>query len=180
MQTLLLTLKLLFYCYLGYLLFFLATGYHPEQPGYNPPFAIFVLDTINLFIHEAGHFFLKIFGRFIHILGGSFFQILLPGLLVFTTWRQKISNIAAPGFWLGESMVNVSVYIRDAPVRQLRLIARGLTHDWNWLLSDNLEAAEPLADIVFLCGLCVCAASVGAGVYFAVRVFREDSLSATD
>ena len=124
MQTLLLTLKLLFYCYLGYLLFFLATGYHPEQPGYNPPFAIFVLDTINLFIHEAGHFFLKVFGKFIHILGGSFFQILLPGLLVFTTWRQKISSIAAPGFWLGENLVNVSVYIRDAPFRQLRLIAR--------------------------------------------------------
>ncbi|MDH3251407.1 MAG: hypothetical protein OEM41_01375 [Ignavibacteria bacterium] len=177
MHTLILTLKLLFYSYLGYLLFFLATGYHPEQAGYNPPFVIFVVDTINLFIHEAGHFFLKIFGKFINILGGSFFQILIPGLLVFTTWRQTITQIALPGFWLGESMVNVSVYIRDAPFRHLRLIARGLIHDWNWLLSGNMEAAEPLADIVFICGLCICAASLGAGVYFAVRVFREESLS---
>jgi hypothetical protein len=41
------------------------------------------------------------------------------------------------------------------------LIAKGLIHDWNWLLSDNLEAAEPLGQIVFGLGVFMCVASVG-------------------
>ncbi len=53
-----LALKLLVLSYLAYLLFFLATDYEPALAGYNLPFAIFVIDTINLFIHEAGHFFM--------------------------------------------------------------------------------------------------------------------------
>jgi len=42
-------------------------------------------------------------------------------------------------------------------------------YDWNWLLADHLEAAEPLADIVFLLGILLCIASVGAGIGFPVR-----------
>jgi hypothetical protein len=174
MSTLFLTLKLLVYLYLTYLLYYLIVEYTPSRPA---PFAIFVIDTIDLFIHEAGHFFTKIFGQFIYILGGSLFQILIPALLVFATWRQQASHIAWPGFWLGENFINVSIYIRDAPYRHLRLIARGLIHDWNWLLSGNLEAAEPLADIVFIAGILTCAASIAAGIYYAIRTFREDSLS---
>jgi hypothetical protein len=66
------------------------------------------------------------------------------------------------------------VYIKDAPVRQLKLIAKGLIHDWNWLLAGNLEAAAPLGDVVFVTGLLFCAASLGFGFYHAVRSFRED------
>lgn len=173
MRPAILALKLLLYGYAGYLLVFLCIWYHPEKPGFNPPFILFVLDTINLFIHEAGHFFFGLFGRSIQVISGSLFQILLPLALLVATFRQRPAQAALPGFWVGESMVNVSIYIRDAPYRQLRLIARGLVHDWNWLLSDNLEASEPLADIVFGFGILICSASVVAGVWFAVRTFRE-------
>jgi hypothetical protein len=177
MRATVLVLKLLLYGYLAYLLVFLSVLYHPEKPGFNPPFILFVLDTVNLFIHEAGHFFFGLFGRWIHMISGSLFQVLLPLALLVVTLRQRPAQAALPGFWVGESMVNVSVYIRDAPYRQLRLIARGLTHDWNWLLSDNLEAAEPLADIVFGIGILFCCASVVAGFWFAVRTFREARVS---
>jgi hypothetical protein len=172
MSKFLLTIKLFLYLYLSYLLYYLIADYSPARPA---PFAIFVIDTIDLFIHEAGHFFTKIFGQFVYILGVSLFQILLPALLVFTTWRQRVAHIGLPGFWLGMNFINVSIYIRDAPYKHLRLIARGLIHDWNWLLSGNLEAAEPLADIVFTIGILVCAASIAAGMLYAIQAFHEDA-----
>jgi hypothetical protein len=158
---------------LGYLLLFLLTGYHPDTPSFHPPFLIFVLDTVNLFIHEAGHFFFKIFGQWVHVLAGSFFQVFLPLALFVVTWRQTPQFAAYPGFWVGESLINVSVYIKDAPHRQLRLIARGLIHDWNWLLSDHLDAAEPLGEGVYVLGILMCVASLGWGIYTAVQAFRN-------
>ena len=175
MNYILRSIGILFWLYVGYLTFFLMTSYTPSLPGYSPPFVIFLLDTINLFIHEAGHLFFRMLGMWMHIMGGSFFQVALPAALLVVTARQKLSQIGLPGFWVGESMVNVSVYIRDAPHKQLKLIARGLIHDWNWLLSENLEAAEPLADIVFILGVFVCLCSVGAGIWFVARGFIQEA-----
>lgn len=173
MRTAILTLQLLVLAYLTYLTYALAVEYDPALPGYHPPFAIFVFDTINLFIHEAGHFFFKPFGMVVHVLAGSFVQILLPLLLVIVTFRTNISTIGYAGFWLGESMVNVSIYIKDAPFRQLHLIGKGLIHDWHWLLSDHLELAEPIAFGVCFLGIVVCVVSIGAGTAFAIRRHRE-------
>ena len=155
-----LSIKLLGLFYLCYLFYFLLIEYNPASPSYNPPFPIFVIDLINLFIHEAGHFFFKIFGRWIYFLGGSLFQIMLPLALVVVTWRNNPRYIVLPAFWLGESMINVSVYIQDAPHKQLKLIAKGLIHDWNWLLSGNLDWAEPLGLTVFYLGIIICFCSI--------------------
>ena len=174
MKYTLLGFKVLVYIALGYLLFFLATAYDPASSAYHPPFILFVVDTVNLFIHEAGHFFFRIFGMWISILGGSVFQILVPLALVFLTWREKAHGIALAGFWLGESLINVSVYIRDAPFRHLKLIAGGLIHDWNWLLADNLEAAEPLGVALFGMGLLICLASIVIGLRRAVMTFKGE------
>ena len=175
MKHAILALKLLVFAYLGYLLIFMTTEYEPARSGYSPPFILWVTDTINLFIHEAGHFFLKPFGMWIYIIGGSFFQCIIPLALLLVTWRQNIGQIVYPAFWLGENMVNVSVYIQDAPFKRLKLIAKGLIHDWNWLLAGNLEYAEPLATTVKVLGLIVCFAALGAGTYFAIQSFREDA-----
>ncbi len=169
--------KIILLSYLAYLLYFLATTDGPAGFDYHPPFALFILDTINLFIHEAGHFFLRLFGMWIYVFGGSFFQCFVPLLLLIVTWRQNPSQTPYPAFWLGENLVNVSIYIRDAPYRHLRLIAKGVIHDWSWLLSDNLDSAETLGVIVFICGLLICAAGLVAGFYFVVRSFREDAVA---
>jgi hypothetical protein len=173
MKTALLVLKLLLLLYLGYLFIFLATAYEPEMSGYRPPVLLFVLDTMNLFIHEAGHFFLRPFGRFIEILGGSVFQCAIPLLVVLVSWRQNVATIPYGMFWLGENLVNVSVYIKDAPYKRLHLIARGVIHDWNWLLGGDPDVAEPLGTGVFIAGLVLCFAAVGIGVYFSVRAYRR-------
>jgi hypothetical protein len=180
MRYALLAVKLLIFGYLAYLLYILAAAYEPQSTIHRPPFVIFILDTINLFIHEAGHFFLRPFGMFIYILGGSLVQCTLPFALLLVTWRQNVTQLVYPGFWLGENLVNVSMYIKDAPYKQLHLLARGLIHDWNWLLADNLDAAEPIGEIVFVLGLLICFASIGAGVFYAVRRFREPIMEAPD
>lgn len=174
MKRLVLALKLVAWAYLTYLFVFLLTSYEPAQPAFRPPFGLFVLDTVNLFIHEAGHLFFKFFGMWLHIIAGSLFQVLLPAALLVVTARQRIPGIGWPAFWLGESLINVSVYIKDAPDRKLKLIAKGLIHDWNWLLSGNLEAAEPLAAIVFILGILIAGAGIGLGVYFAFKTYRQD------
>lgn len=165
--------KLLLFGYLGYLLFFLATAYTPASPGFRPPFTLWLIDTMNLFIHEAGHFFFRPFGQFMYVLGGSLIQALIPLALLIVTWRQNPGQIIYPAFWLGENLVNVSVYIQDAPFRKLRLIGKGLIHDWWWLTNGNEGISGPLSEGVFLLGLTVCALALGAGAFYAVKAFRE-------
>ena len=159
--------------YLGRLLFFLSTGYSPAGPGYDPPFIIFLLDTVNLFIHEAGHFFFKPFWMWLEILSGSLVQVLLPLALVIVTFRENPASSAYAGFWLGESMINVSAYIKDAPYMKLKLIARGLIHDWNWLIGSNEETASLLGGAMFGLGILVVASSIAFGVSYVIRGFRE-------
>ena len=74
-----------------------------------------------------------------------------------------------PRILAGENLVNVSVYIKDAPYRHLRLLGRGLIHDWNWLLSNNLDYAEPLGDLVYWTGMLICCSSILAGIIFLVK-----------
>ena len=180
MRHAILIVKLVVLAYLGYLIyFFLATG-GPAVAGYHPPFVLFVVDTINLFIHEAGHFFLRPFGKWIYVFGGSFVQCALPLALALVVWRQNPANVAYPSFWFGENLVNVSYYIKDAPYKHLRLIAAGLIHDWNWLLSDNLDYAGTIGNIVWGAGVLGCTAAVVAGVLYAVRSYSEDSVSVAD
>jgi hypothetical protein len=100
------------------------------------------LHLINLPFHEAGHIFFSFFGRFLHVLGGSLLQIIIPALcfVAFLVRREPFS--ASIGlWWMGQSFIDLAPYINDARARQLMLIG-GVTgqeapdfHDWNVLLS---------------------------------------------
>ena len=194
MRYITLTLKLPVIAYGAYLLWFLAFEYHPADPlGFQAPFVLWVydlvevIDTINLFIHEAGHLFFRLFGHTMYILGGSIAQCLLPLALAIVTWREKprresmpSAQVGLPLFWFGENLVNVSVYIADAPYKNLKLIKDGLIHDWHWLLADHLDWAEPVGLMVRGLsvrtpseGLVVCAGSIGLMVFYFVREFGE-------
>jgi hypothetical protein len=173
MRTLTLVLKCLVAVYVVKILYVLAIRYAPGDHPYDPPFLLFVMDTINLYIHEAGHLFTRPFGRFICVLGGSATQVLLPLALLIVTWRKDIRQTPAVAFWVGESMINVSVYIADAPYRKLKLIASGLTHDWWWLLDGDRDIAEPLSWFVYGTGYLLCLAAVGAFLVWAVMAYRE-------
>jgi len=86
-----------------------------------------------------------------------------------------MASVPYPAFWFGENLIQVSHYIKDAPYKHLRLIASGLIHDWNWLLSDNLDSAQTIGATVWGLGIVVCVVVLGGGVYFAVQGFREYS-----
>ncbi len=82
-------------------------------------------------------------------------------MLFIVSYRKNLLSSFLPAFWTGESMINVSIYIKDAPFRELKLISKNLIHDWNWILKNNLELAEPISISVFITGLIFCFISIG-------------------
>lgn len=97
-------------------------------------------DFLNLGIHELGHVVAMPFGEWIGIVGGSLAQVIAP---LFGAWqflRQRDYFAAAFAFgWLGESLVNLSVYIGDARKQELplaNLFGGDPVHDWNYLLTS--------------------------------------------
>jgi hypothetical protein len=110
--------------------YFLWAAAHPDQWR--------LIDGVNLIIHEAGHIFFKPLGEFMMIAGGSLFQVIVP--LTFAGYfyfNQKQFSCALVLFWLGESLLNVSVYAADSVVMQLPLLGGNDTiHDWNYMLNE--------------------------------------------
>lgn len=168
-------LKSLLIIFLLYILWFLAFEYTSAIPGYSPLFFIFIIDTINLLIHEAGHFFSSWLGRTLYLMGGSIFQILLPGGIAFWVWWNKPEHTMSPLFWTGWNVVNVSVYVSDAPFRKLRLIKSGLTHDWNAIMNrlDMMDSAVMIGEVLHWIGVAVCAFAVAHGVKYVIEDYRK-------
>jgi hypothetical protein len=161
----------LYICYLTYLL---STDYQRAGAREHVSFVIWTVDTIDLFIHEAGHFFFGIFGRFIGILGGSLFQVLIPVSALIVFFRSNPRSLLFTLYWTGQSLVNVSIYIADAPFKRLHLISKSAIHDWNWLLNnaDLIDHADEIAAAVNAAGLLICTAGILAGLYFTCTGYR--------
>ncbi len=158
-----------------YLFLALADRNDPMRPNAPMPFLLVVLSWIDLFIHEGGHFFFSVFGRFIGVLGGSLMQLLLPLLTVVVLFRTAIFAMPFAIYWFGENLVNVSVYARDATRMKLRLISRAATHDWNYLLGKVNMLNSTVADVLFYSGLLVCAGAIIYGVVQSIQLFREQA-----
>lgn len=134
------------YWTLNYNIFFAVTYEYPF------PLSIvhFFIDNFLLIVHEAGHTFFGLFGiRFITILGGSLFQILLPLAILGYCWiNQKSIGMQFSFCLVGYSWLDVAGYAADGGARQLPLIG-GLgkeSHDWYNLLG-RMDALEH--DITF-------------------------------
>ena len=123
-----------------------------------------LLDDVNLAVHEAGHIIFGFFGDIPGVLGGSLFQIIIPAVFAgyFFRSRQRFSG-AMTLIWVAQSMVNVSIYIKDARAQQLSLLGgENSIHDWWYLLIswDLLQSdlriggfVHFLAAMVFTIGL---------------------------
>jgi hypothetical protein len=177
-----LVVELLFYAVLTYVVI-LATSYFAVARPKPTPILLFVFGTINLYVHEAGHFFFQVFGRTMHILGGSLFEVAFPfALFVYaalTRWRFW----PFPLFYTGLAAMSVSMYARDAPYRRLPLIA-GLDkshHDWwNLLLRWNaMGSAETIADWLYAIGVLVGWVAVLAGLFLAFDAFFRPKVEAS-
>lgn len=153
---------------------FYATNY-----DYPFPFGIahFFVDNFLLIVHEAGHTFFGFLGsRFITILGGSLFQILLPLAILAYCWiNQKSIGMQFSFCLVGYSWMDVAIYALDGGARQLPLIG-GLgkeAHDWHNLLirMNALEHDITFAVIFMLLGILCYLAAVSIPQFY--REYRE-------
>ncbi len=175
-----LAFKVALYGWLSYFLYQAANTFIEYAPGQSWPFMLSILRMFTFLpIHEAGHLLFRFFGRTLNILGGSFWQIVFPLLWFGVALRQKSHVAWFALFWVGENIMDVSLYIRDAPLRQLPLLGGHKSgHDWYNLLSDwnMLGSAESMADIFFYGGFIVSAVAIATGISLAIRSFNSPPL----
>jgi hypothetical protein len=135
--------------------------------------ALGFIHMIDLVFHEAGHPIFGMFGRFLGALGGSLNQVLIPAICTaYFFWHGQRAAGAVTLFWTGESIVDVGIYAADGRDMKLPLLAEGLTHDWNWILSELSlrNQAEPIGRAIFLVGLLTLLAAL---VLLALDLLRE-------
>ncbi|XGV95732.1 MAG: hypothetical protein ACAF41_23695 [Leptolyngbya sp. BL-A-14] len=128
------------------------------------------LHGVNLIFHEAGHTILSGFGQFLHILGGSLMQVMVPTAIAgyFVATGQRYAGAIAL-CWAAQNLWDVSIYIQDAQERSLPLLGgENVLHDWHFLLLDlNLLAQTPLvSSLVFWLGSILYLLAIVAGFYY--------------
>jgi hypothetical protein len=129
------------------------------------------IDWLNLFIHEGGHFLFTFFGEWLHFLGGTFAQLLVPlGFALYFLYRRQRYESAFCGFWFGESMMYMARYMGDAQEQILPLLGKG-THDWYWMFSRMgvLEHCGGIAMFFHILASIIVLASVAYMLYNAFR-----------
>jgi hypothetical protein len=102
-----------------------------------------LIDNADLIFHEGGHGVFRIFGSFIYTAGGTLMQIIIPSLIVWYFLKNEYrTGVQFALLWLGQNLINISVYASDARARKLPLLGGDkVYHDWHWMLSrlDMLE-----------------------------------------
>lgn len=150
--------------------FWQVAGLHHSV--YDPPWVF--LDNANLIFHEAGHVIFSPFGQFLHVLGGSLTQVLIPLLAGVIFWYQgETLGTSFSIFWMGESLVNVSYYIADARTQLLPLLGGDSAgHDWTWLLShlNALQSDTAIGQVIRIIGV---VAMLGGLFWMAALAYRQ-------
>jgi hypothetical protein len=101
---------------------------------------MFMIDNVNLPIHEGGHLVFGIFGwEELTVWGGTLMQCLVPfALALGFAYRREISGTAFCTFMLFENFLNVATYMADAREQDLPLVTTGqadyVEHDWAHIL----------------------------------------------
>ncbi len=136
-----------------------------------------ILDNVNLIFHEAGHTIFFFLGEFVQVAAGSVFQVLVPFLiaLYFLYSGQRVSSGIA-SMWTGQSLLNVSVYARDAEAMMLPLLGGdSVGHDWHYLLGrlSMLDQTQLVANWILVAGFALIAMGTVASLYFA-KASEED------
>jgi hypothetical protein len=145
-----------------------ASTYPPHSDSF---FFLQVYTWIILPMHEGGHFISRGFGHTFYILGGSFWQVMFPFLLVVLASIRKSFSASLYLIFTGVCLIAVAPYIYDAPYRSLPLLGGNhVEHDWWSLLSHwhMLSDAESIADNVYGTGVAFGGIGLVAGVVIAV------------
>jgi hypothetical protein len=134
-----------------------------------------LIDGVNLVAHEAGHMLFGWFGQFIGAAGGTIGQLLVPAALAvyFFFWQSRFAS-TIPAFWFGQSLINVSVYVKDAQAMVLPLVSIGggdAAHDWNYLLSrlGVLRYDQSIGMTIYIFGILSIVFAIIMGFIWAFR-----------
>lgn len=149
-----------FWNIIGYsicVIYFSSSAIHPSSWH--------MIDGANLIIHEAGHPLFSIFGQTVGIAGGTILQLLIPCLFALYFYRQQeTTSFSVMLLWIGQSLINVSVYLGDAVSMQLPLLGGdGTIHDWNYLLGHMgaLQYTSGISHTIFGLGVATMIVSIG-------------------
>jgi hypothetical protein len=126
----------------------------------------YILNSINLIFHEAGHVYLGFFGEFIAVLGGTLGQLLIPTIFgVYFLLQRDFFAASVLLWWFGENLINISVYVADARAQVLPLIGGG--HDWAYLLGrlGVLEQDVLIGSVVYWLGVATMVGAIAVGGY---------------
>ena len=127
----------------------------------------FLVHSLNLLPHEAGHFVFRFFGEFLMIAGGSILQLVFPCIWAWIAFANDSRlGVQVALVWLGQNWVDVAAYAADAQARSMPLLG-GLgpeAHDWHYLLSATglLDQTPLVAGLLFACAFPVWAAMLVA------------------
>lgn len=104
------------------------------------------LHLINTPFHEAGHIIFRPFGSFVHSLGGTLGQLLVPMICLLVLLFKTRDPVGAAVFlwWFGQNFLDIAPYINDARALQLPLLGGNVGHsspygfhDWEYLLTES-------------------------------------------
>lgn len=180
------TNPVVFWSRLIFMLLLAAWGWHFIQMDFvTNPFQIgrSFLHNVDLIFHEAGHILFMPFGRFMTILGGSLFQVLMPLIVMFTFLLKNRNPFAASVglWWAGQSLMDLAPYIDDAIDQKLVLLG-GRTgadapgnHDWGNILIDldMLEKHRQIAQLADNTGSLL----IVLAIFWACVVLKKQSLN---
>lgn len=94
-----------------------------------------IISSLNIFFHEAGHWIFGLFGEFIGVLGGTLGELMMPAaFIVYFQMQQNIPGQAFTWWWLSTALYDISIYVSDARAQVLPLIGGPGGHDWFYLL----------------------------------------------
>lgn len=136
------------------------------------------LSGVDLGVHEFGHLLTMWAPPLLMSLAGSALQVGAPAALAgYFWWRgDRLGAVLLTG-WVGMSLHNVSVYIRDASAGVLPLFGddgTGSGHDWRNILGELgiLHRSGLLADLVRSWAVVAFAASIVLAAILAVAELR--------
>jgi hypothetical protein len=115
--------------------------------------------------------------QFTATIGGPLFEILVPLGLVICFWVLKQKTFFTFSlFWLGEVIINISIYIKDAREMLLPVVHGGI-HEWNLILGNMqlLPYDLIIGNIVHILGIMICLGGAVTAVYAFLNETKEIS-----
>jgi len=136
--------------------------------------SFYLLHSINLIFHEAGHTIFSIFGEFVGFLGGALGQLLIPLIVLFAFLRQgQIFSALLMLWWFGENFIDIAPYIGDAQIQIMPLI--GGQHDFAYIIGRlDMIRYDILFERIFMTiGVSIMAISILIMSVLVARTFQS-------